>query len=191
MFSIVEIIFLSFALAADCFTASFALGVSHKKVKYDLLIAIALSFGFFQAIMPVIGWFCTNQLGNIAQSIDHWIAFGLLTYLGVKMIKDSREEDSDDSISHKSNVVIMVLLLSIATSIDALAVGVTFSCMDYPTFQSIIMPIILIGVTSTLMSFVGYSLGIILGKKTKFKIEIIGGAILIIIGLKILIEHLC
>ena len=189
MFSIVEIVFISFALAVDCFTASFALGVSHKRVRYDILFAIALSFGFFQALMPVIGWGCTMHLGEIAQSVDHWIAFGLLSYIGVKMIVDSRKDD-DNSLLHKSNIVLMVLLLSVATSIDALAVGVTFSCMNYPTLSSILMPVAIIGLTSTLLSVVGYLLGIFLGKKTNFQIEIVGGAILIIIGLKILYEHL-
>lgn len=189
MFSIVEIVFISFALAVDCFTASFALGVSHKRVRYDILFAIALSFGLFQALMPVIGWGCTMHLGEIAQSVDHWIAFGLLSYIGVKMIVDSRKDD-DNSLLHKSNIVLMILLLSIATSIDALAVGVTFSCMNYPTLLSILMPVTIIGLTSTLLSVVGYQLGIFLGKKTNFQIEIVGGAILIIIGLKILYEHL-
>lgn len=189
MFSIVEIVFISFALAVDCFTASFALGVSHKRVRYDILFAIALSFGLFQALMPVIGWGCTMHLGEIAQSVDHWIAFGLLSYIGVKMIVDSRKDD-DNSLLHKSNIVLMILLLSVATSIDALAVGVTFSCMNYPTLSSILMPVTIIGLTSTLLSVVGYQLGIFLGKKTNFQIEIVGGAILIIIGLKILYEHL-
>lgn len=189
MFSIVEIVFISFALAVDCFTASFALGVSHKRVRYDILFAIALSFGLFQALMPVIGWGCTMHLGEIAQSVDHWIAFGLLSYIGVKMIVDSRKDD-DNSLLHKSNIVLMILLLSVATSIDAMAVGVTFSCMNYPTLSSILMPVTIIGLTSTLLSVVGYQLGIFLGKKTNFQIEIVGGAILIIIGLKILYEHL-
>lgn len=189
MFSIVEIVFISFALAVDCFTASFALGVSHKRVRYDILFAIALSFGLFQALMPVIGWGCTMHLGEIAQSVDHWIAFGLLSYIGVKMIVDSRKDD-DNSLLHKSNIVLMIFLLSVATSIDALAVGVTFSCMNYPTLSSILMPVTIIGLTSTLLSVVGYQLGIFLGKKTNFQIEIVGGAILIIIGLKILYEHL-
>ena len=109
MFSIVEIVFISFALAVDCFTASFALGVSHKRVRYDILFAIALSFGFFQALMPVIGWGCTMHLGEIAQSVDHWIAFGLLSYIGVKMIVDSRKDD-DNSLLHKPNIVLMILL---------------------------------------------------------------------------------
>ena len=189
MFSFIEIVFISFALAVDCFTASFALGVSHKRVRYDILFAIALSFGLFQALMPLFGWGCTMQLGEIAQSVDHWIAFVLLSYIGIKMIVDSRKDD-DNSLLHKSNIVLMVLLLSVATSIDALAVGVTFSCMNYPTFQSILMPIVFIGITSTLLSVIGYVVGIFLGKKTNFQIEIVGGAILIIIGLKILYEHL-
>lgn len=189
MFSIIEIVFISFALAVDCFTASFALGVSHNRVRYDILFAIALSFGLFQALMPLFGWVCTMQLGEIAQSVDHWIAFVLLSYIGIKMIVDSGKDD-DNSLLHKSNIVLMVLLLSVATSIDALAVGVTFSCMNYPTLSSILMPVAIIGLTSTLLSVVGYLLGIFLGKKTNFQIEIVGGAILIIIGLKILYEHL-
>ena len=92
MFSIIEIVFISFALAVDCFTASFALGVSHKRVRYDILFAIALSFGLFQALMPLFGWGCTMQLGEIAQSVDHWIAFCLLFFIGVKMLMEAIEK---------------------------------------------------------------------------------------------------
>ena len=110
--------------------------------------------------------------------------------LGQKVNDYLVEWRHDSQLEHKSNIVLMVLLLSIATSIDALAVGVTFSCMNYPTLSSILMPVAIIGLTSTLLSVVGYLLGIFLGKKTNFQIEIVGGAILIIIGLKILYEHL-
>ena len=99
MFSIVEIVFISFALAVDCFTASFALGVSHKRVRYDILFAIALSFGLFQALMPLFGWGCTMQLGEIAQSVDHWIAFVLL---GIRLHERRKKKELEQYVEEEN-----------------------------------------------------------------------------------------
>lgn len=187
MFSIIETIFIGIALAVDCLTVSMATGITHKSSDKKFALAMSFSFGFFQALMPVIGWQTTVLIGDFIQTIDHWIAFALLSYIGWKMIKDSGT-DRNSSINSKN--FLLILSLSIATSIDALAIGVTFTCVGYKTFESIIIPISIIGLTSLIFSFAGYSLGSIIGGKAKISIEKYGGIVLIIIGFKILIEHL-
>lgn len=187
MFSTIELIFIGIALAVDCLTVSMAAGITHKCIDKKFAITMALSFGLFQAIMPIIGWQTTVLIGDFIHAIDHWIAFTLLSYIGWKMIKDSGE-DKSNSVNSKN--FLLILSLSIATSIDALAIGVTFTCVGYKTFESIIMPIFIIGLTSFIFAFAGYTIGALIGEKAKISIEKYGGIMLIIIGFKILIEHL-
>lgn len=187
MFSIIELIFIGIALAIDCLTVSMAAGIAHKTPGTKFTIAMSSSFGLFQAIMPIIGWQTTVIIGDFIHDIDHWIAFFLLTYIGWKMIRSS-DEDVHKSFNTKS--LILILSLSIATSIDALAIGVTFTCVGYKTIGDVILPIVIIGIISFIFALAGYITGALIGKKAKISIEKYGGIMLIIIGFKILIEHL-
>jgi putative Mn2+ efflux pump MntP len=187
MFSILELILIGIALALDCLTVSIAAGIAHKKPDIKYIIAISYSFGLFQAIMPIIGWQTTVIVGDFINDIDHWIAFFLLAYLGWKMIRNS-DENVHKSFHSKS--LLLILSLSIATSIDALAIGISFTCVGYKTIEDIILPIVIIGIISFIFALIGYITGVLIGKKAKISIEKYGGIMLIIIGFKILIEHL-
>ena len=187
MFSIIELLFIGIALAVDCLTVSLATGITHKAINKKYALAMSLSFGLFQAIMPVIGWQATVFFDKFIQEVDHWIAFALLSYIGWKML--CNKDDNTNNSSHK-NSILLILSLSIATSIDALAIGITFACVGYKTIESILIPIFIIGLISFIFAISGYTIGAIIGEKAKIPIEKYGGIILIIIGLKILIEHM-
>jgi manganese efflux pump family protein len=179
---LISIIFLAVGLAMDAFSVSITQGLTLKcNIKYALIIA--LFFGGFQALMPVLGWFSGIQLETIVSTIAPWIAFLLLLGIGFKMIYESFNTDED-----VCNVFSMqkLLILSIATSIDAFAVGVTFAILNTP----IITPIIVIGLITFLLSFIGVYIGKNIGHLFENKIEIIGGLILIVIGFKILLESI-
>jgi len=178
----ISILFLAVGLAMDAFNVSITRGLTLRcNIKYALIIAVF--FGGFQALMPVAGWFSGIQLQNIVSALAPWIAFLLLLGIGLKMIYKafSVEEDLYKVFSLKE-----LLILSIATSIDAFAVGVTFAILNTP----IITPIIIIGLVTFILSFIGVYIGKNIGHLFENKIEIFGGLILIGIGLKILIEHL-
>lgn len=178
----VSIIFLAIGLAMDAFSVSITRGLTLKcNIKYALIIAIF--FGGFQALMPVIGWFSGIQLQNIVSALAPWIAFLLLLGIGIKMIYESFHVDEDvcNIFSLKE-----LLILSVATSIDAFAVGVTFAILNTP----IITPIIVIGLVTFILSLIGVYIGKNMGHLFENKIEIIGGLILIIIGFKILLENI-
>lgn len=186
---IIEYIFIAIGLSMDAFAVSITIGCTMKSFKIKNALLVALFFGFFQAIMPLFGWLAGIGFSKYIEQIDHWIAFILLLFIGAKMIYESvKMKDTEDESKNKDYFKITTLLLfSIATSIDALAVGITFSILQI----FIITPIIIIGV----MTFCFSLFGVLLGCKTskylfENKIEIIGGVILILIGLKILIEHL-
>lgn len=186
--SIIEQILLGLALAMDCFSVSFATGTILKQNKTKTMITMALLFGLFQAFMPLIGWLCTLFLENWIKPIDHWIAFGLLCLIGIRMIIDQFRADDNKKFNPASLGVI--LLMAFATSIDALSVGITFTCMELNTIEMILSPIAIIGICSVLLSLIGNAIGVSLGKRFKFPAELFGGAILIIIGTKVLIDHL-
>jgi putative Mn2+ efflux pump MntP len=179
-----EIILIAVGLAMDAFAVSVSLGLSVKKVTLKELAIPGLYFGIFQALMPSIGYFSgilfVNRLGNI----EHWIAFILLGIIGGKMIKDSLSKNSEEN--EYSFKFFKMLVLAIATSIDALAVGVTFAFFKV----DIIMAVLIIGLITLLLSAAGVKIGNILGAKFKSRAEFFGGLVLIIIGLKILIEGL-
>ena len=168
----------------DAFAVSICKGLSMKKIILKKAIIIALYFGFFQALMPVIGYFLGTTFSNLVTSIDHWIAFGLLTIIGGNMIKESfddEEEKRNDKVDFKT-----MIILSIATSIDALAVGITFAFLKV----NIILSVIFIGTITFLISLIGVKIGNKFGDKFQNKAELLGGITLILIGLKILLEHL-
>lgn len=187
---IVELLLTGVGLAMDAFAVSVCKGLSMKKIKYGRAIVIALFFGGFQALMPFLGWALGTQFKDYIISIDHWIAFVLLAIIGGKMLKEAFEEDkkeASEEAKQEENLDLKELfLLAIATSIDALAVGVTFAFLNV----NIYVAITIIGVVTFLLAFTGVVIGNVFGSKYEKGAQIAGGAILILIGLKILLEHL-
>lgn len=185
-----EILLIAVALAMDCFTVSIVGGVVSGRFCRGNVLRMSFLFGFFQAAMPLIGWFSIHYFKESLEAYDHWIAFGLLSAIGVKMILDSfkgEEEAHIDPHDLKTQI-----LLAFATSIDALAVGISLACTGYESVSSLLLPIIVIGAVSFVLSIVGSFLGVRFGDVVaKYgKPELLGGIILILIGVKILAEHL-
>ena len=183
--SILTIIFIAFGLAMDAFAVSITSGITIKGLKFNNALKIAIFFGAFQAIMPLIGWLAGLGLKDFISGIDHWIAFGILSFIGCKMIYESIRIKSYEKEINPLNVYVL-LMLSIATSIDALAIGVSFAFIKI----FIVTPAIIIGIVTFLLSFLGIFIGNRFGHFFENKIEIAGGIILIVIGTKILLEHL-
>lgn len=181
--SIYAVIIIAVALSMDAFAVSITSGVCIKDIKPSSALKISLSFGTFQMIMPVLGWLIGLSFAKILYSIDHWIAFVILTFLGSKMIYESRKEESEcpNFLNNKT-----LLFLSLATSIDAFAIGITFALLK----TYIIFPVLTIGIITFLISFFGVFIGKKFGDKFERNAEIIGGIILIIIGIRILIIHI-
>lgn len=188
--TILDILLIAVALAMDCFTVSIVSGVMTRKMFWGRNLRMAFLFGFFQAAMPFIGWIAIHYFQSSVEAYDHWIAFGLLLLIGGKMILDAFNEE-DEATFNPLNLGTQ-LTLAVATSIDALAVGISFSCSGYGTVQSLILPLAVIGLVSFIFSIAGLLLGVRFGGAVarRFKPEIIGGVILIAIGVKILLEHL-
>ena len=180
-----ELVVLAVGLAMDAFAVSVCKGLSAGRVTLGHALTAGLWFGGFQALMPFLGWLLGVQFQSFITSIDHWIAFVLLAFIGGKMVFDAlKQEDGDKDDSPFS--VREIFLLAIATSIDALAVGITFAFLQ----TNIWVSIGIIGCTTFLLSAVGVFIGHKFGAKHKNKAELAGGIILILIGLKILLEHL-
>ena len=188
--TLIDIFFLAVALAMDCFAVSITCGIIEKRLVLKIVLLTAFMFGFFQAIMPLLGWLGINSFSSSFQAFDHWIAFGLLGFLGVKMIMDGIKPDEEENKHLNPSKLSTILTMSIATSIDAFAVGLSFACMGMNTIESVLPAIFVIGIVSLLFSLGGYWLGVCVGKKLNFPVEAIGGAILLFIGVRILIEHL-
>lgn len=180
-----SIIFIAFGLAMDAFAVSITRGGTIKNLRIYSALAIATFFGAFQAVMPLIGWLAGLSLRDIISGFDHWIAFGLLSSIGFKMIYESFTVESSEKEINPLNVFVL-LILSIATSIDALAVGISLSFLKI----SIAIPAIIIGTVTFLLTLLGVFIGNRFGHFFEKKIEIVGGLILIGIGVKILIEHI-
>ena len=179
-----EIMLIGIGLAMDAFAVSICKGLAIKKSDYKKVLKIAIYFSVFQMLMPVLGYFLGNSFQHIIYKIDHWIAFALLLGIGLNMIKESFSkdlEDRNDCLDVKTMIV-----LSIATSIDALAVGITFGFLEV----NLIASVILIGVITFFICILGVKIGNKFGDKLQNKAEVFGGVILILIGIKILIEHL-
>lgn len=172
-------------LAMDCLSVSIASGLAARKPRIIDALKMASSFGFFQAFMPVLGWLGGLSMVNLISGIDHWIAFGLLSLIGGKMIYESTMTESSEKGVNSQNLYVL-LTLSVATSIDALAVGLSFAFLRV----SIEAPVVVIGAVSFLLSFLGVYVGGKLGRFIGRKIGIAGGLILIGIGIRILAEHL-
>lgn len=188
--SLLDITFLALALAMDCFTVSIVSGVIIRKYILSIILRMAILFGLFQAMMPFIGWLGTSYFSHYLESVDHWIAFGLLAFLGGKMIKDSF--GSEEEAHFNPSKLTSQLLFAVATSIDALAVGISFACLGYKSVDQLAVPLAIIGVCSFVMSILGNVLGVVCGKSIvkRLKPELIGGIILLLIGFRILYEHI-
>lgn len=186
--SIFDSVLIALALAMDCFTISISCGIIQRRMGKQVW-AMAFTFGLFQALMPLIGWFSAWIFGNQMSTFDHWISFGLLTFLGSKMIWNGFHNKNDGVSFNPSNPFIL-FTLAIATSIDALAVGFSFISMGVTMFSDLLLPIFIIGVFSFLLSLLGKFLGVSIGKRLDWPAEQFAGSILILIGLKILYQHL-
>ena len=187
--SIWDILLIGLGVSADAFAVSMCKGVEMKKFIFKYALLIALFFGGFQMLMPLIGWAAGTLFEKYITQFDHWIAFGLLLLLGGKMIYDGifdKDEQKEGEEKPLKLGFVTLLVMAIATSIDALAVGVTFAFLKV----NIWMAVSIIGATTFAFSLVGVGIGVKVGDKFKNKAEIFGGVILILIGLKILLEHL-
>ena len=180
--NIVDILVIGAGLSMDAFAVSVCKGLAMKKMDIKKALVCSLYFGVFQALMPLIGFLLGSGFKNVVSSIDHWIAFVLLGIIGINMIKEAKSCDVvNDSMDVKT-----MFTLAVATSIDALAIGVTFAFLKV----SIIPAVSIIGLITFVCCFIGDKLGSVFGEKLKSKAEIMGGVMLILIGTKILIEHL-
>ena len=180
----IEILLISIGLAMDAFAVSVCKGLAMRKMSWKKAITIGLYFGAFQAIMPTIGFSLGTTFERFITNVDHWIAFILLVGIGINMVKEAFNKESEN---RNDNVdVKTMLVLSIATSIDALAIGITFACLKI----HIVMPVITIGLITFIISVIGVKIGNRFGDKYEKKAEIMGGVILILLGIKILLEHL-
>ena len=179
----IELFLIAVGLSMDAFAVSVCKGLSVKKVGVKHAALAGLYFGGFQFLMPVIGYLLGFRFESVIETVDHWVAFVLLAFIGGNMIKESfgKAEELNDDFGVKT-----MLLMAVATSIDALAVGITFAFLEVQ-----ILPAAgLIGVTTFLLSFAGIYIGNVFGARYKSKAELAGGSILVLIGLKILLEHL-
>lgn len=180
--SLIELLLIAVGLSMDAFAVSVCKGLSLRRLKPRHALLVGLYFGGFQALMPMLGWALGARFESVIQSVDHWIAFILLALIGVGMIREAgHEEELNDDLGFRT-----MLLLAVATSIDALAVGVTFAFLQV----RILPAAALIGCTTFALSALGVYIGHVFGLKYKAKAETAGGVILIGIGLKILLEHL-
>ncbi len=181
---LLTIFLVALGLAMDAFAVSIAKGVTVKINRCKTAIVLATFFGGFQMVMPVIGWVAGMSLKDVIVGIDHWIAFGLLSLIGAKMFYESTKDAG--SRSENEIKITTALILAVATSIDALMVGLSFAFLE----TSIVLPIAVIGVVTFLLSSVGFFFGCSLSKVFGKRIEIVGGIMLIAIGVRILVEHL-
>lgn len=175
---------LAVGLSMDAFAVAVCKGLAMKKMSWKNAVIVGLWFGTFQALMPVIGYFLGVSFADRIKSVDHWIAFVLLALIGGNMIREAfgkEEERASADLDVKT-----MFIMAVATSIDALAVGVTFAFLD----QNMPLAVSLIGVTTFMLSMLGVKVGNLFGVKYKSKAEFIGGLILILLGAKILLEHL-
>jgi manganese efflux pump family protein len=181
---LITIILIAVGLAMDAFAVSIAKGMAISRQRRKFALLLGGFFGSFQMFMPAIGWLVGLSFKEIIMGVDHWIAFGLLAFIGAKMIYDSTRKDSDKK--DESLRLHSILILAIATSIDALMVGLSFAFLN----TSILEPILVIGLITFMLSVIGFFFGCGLGRVFGNKIKIVGGLILIAIGLRILLEHI-
>lgn len=184
----VELFLIGVGLSMDAFAVSICKGLGMSRLNMRQAVVISLFFGGFQALMPLIGWALGSQLTDFITPIDHWIAFGLLAFVGGKMLWDAfHEDDEDEGVQTDEKLDLKeLLMLAIATSIDALAVGITFAFLQV----AIVPSIAIIGLTTFVISFAGVAVGHFFGARFEKPATVVGGVVLILIGVKILLEHL-
>lgn len=182
---LIEILFISIGLAMDAFAVSICAGTNELTKGKRPTFRLSFHFGLFQFMMPVFGWFLGSGVYKYIEAYDHWIVLGLLSFVGIKMIKSGITKNDDLKNSDLSKGVNLVIL-SFATSIDALAIGISFAMLQ----TEIWFPSIIIGIVTAGLSLMGVQLGNKLGIKFGKKMEIVGGIILILIGIRILLEHI-
>ena len=183
-----EIWLTALALAMDSFTVAITAGLILKRVQLRHFFMIAFFFGAFQALMPLMGWAGSVHFYRFIENYDHWIAFAILVFLGVRMIREGIQDGEEKHFDPTK--LATVLVLAVGVSIDALAVGISFTCVGMNTLASIAYPLIAIGVTSFVLALGGCFLGSLIGDRLRFPVEPLGGAVLVILGVKILLEHL-
>lgn len=183
--SFLEISLIGVGLAMDAFAVSICKGLAMKKMSYQKAIIIALFFGGFQALMPALGYILGTAFASKIAAIDHWIAFILLGLIGINMIKEALSKDEDECLDDTLRFGDLIML-SIATSVDALAVGITFAFFNV----SIVLSTTVIGIITFIICVIGVKVGNVFGEKYKSKAELAGGVLLIIMGCKILMDHL-
>lgn len=183
---LVELFLIAFGLSMDAFAVSVGKGLSVSSIKPRHVFSVGLWFGGFQALMPLLGFLLGISFASFVENVDHWIAFVLLGVIGFNMIRESCSRGCCDDASAPDFSLRTMFLMAVATSIDALAVGVSFAFIG----ANITMAIVIIGIVTFIMSVIGLKLGNIFGCRYKSRAEFAGGVILIIIGIKILLEHL-
>lgn len=190
MMSLFDILLLSVALAMDCFTISIVSGMILGRKEWGTILRLSILFGLFQAMMPFFGWLATSHFSQYIEAYDHWIAFAMLAFLGGKMIIESFKPEAHQVFNPRR--LRTQLLLAVATSIDALAVGISLAMTGYTTILSLAEPLFWIGVGSFVFGVVGHLLGLRFGNMVRRRLrpELIGGLILLFIGIKILLVHL-
>lgn len=184
---IIELFFLAVGLSMDAFAVSVCKGLAMSELKLRHMVTVGLWFGGFQALMPLLGYILASAFAAYITTIDHWIAFALLSVIGGNMIREAikgDDEDADSSLAWR-----VMLMMAIATSIDAMAVGITFAFL-INSIGRLIFSVLLIGCTTFIFSAAGVKIGNVFGLKYKKRAELAGGIILILLGIKILLEHL-
>ena len=187
--SFIELFLIGVGLSMDAFAAAICQGLSMTRIKWGHALTVGLYFGGFQALMPFIGWMLGSQFADRIQQYDHWIAFILLVLIGGNMIREALSGDEEDAAQAETDLRLdhkKLFLMAIATSIDALAIGVTFAFLE----TAILPAIGIIGCTTFCISVAGVVVGCWFGARYKKRAEITGGAILVLLGIKILLEHL-
>ena len=187
--SFIELFLIGVGLSMDAFAAAICQGLSMTRIKWGHALTVGLYFGGFQALMPFIGWMLGSQFADRIQQYDHWIAFILLVLIGGNMIREALSGDEEDAAQAETDLRLdhkKLFLMAIATSIDALAIGVTFAFLEV----SIVPAISIIGCTTFCLSLVGVAVGNFFGARYKKRAELAGGIILALLGIKILLEHL-
>ena len=185
----IELFLIGVGLSMDAFAVAICQGLSMTKIKWGHALTVGLYFGGFQALMPFIGWMLGSQFADRIQQYDHWIAFILLVLIGGNMIREALSGDEEDAAQAETDLRLdhkKLFLMAIATSIDALAIGVTFAFLE----TAILPAIGIIGCTTFCISVAGVAVGCWFGARYKKRAEITGGAILVLLGVKILLEHL-
>ncbi len=182
----IELLIVAVGLSMDAFAVSVCKGLATRRVTLGHAATAGLWFGGFQALMPLLGWLVGMRFHTFITSLDHWIAFGLLGLLGLNMIRESRGEDGEEAVEDSFAPGAM-FPMALATSIDALTVGITFAFLQV---DNIVLAVSMIGVVTFLFSAVGVKAGAVVGRRGKSRAELLGGLVLVLMGVKILLEHL-